>query len=86
MLRHGGPTRGGLKFSNKVLTLLIISNENKELTVNSNRALYSTCRARPLPKYIYSICDKFHALVFRIYIPIPFILDTIEINNSVHLS
>jgi hypothetical protein len=50
---HGGPTRGGLKFSKKnVLALLIISIENKEFTVNSNRVLYFTCRTRPLSKTI----------------------------------
>jgi hypothetical protein len=30
MLRHGGPIRGGLKFSNNVDVLLIISIENKD--------------------------------------------------------
>jgi hypothetical protein len=82
---HGGPTRGGLKFSKKkVLALLIISIENKEFTVNSNGALYFTYQT--FTKNIYFVCGIIHALVFRIYILIPFFLDNIEVNNFVNLS
>jgi hypothetical protein len=50
---QGAPTRGGGEiFQKKVLGLLIISIENKEFPVNSNCALYFTCRTRPLPKAI----------------------------------